>query len=47
MNDAIPVPATETPIEKMFRRLMKREMTNEERRYFDLKINPRDRTHSN
>ena len=47
MNDATPVPTTETPIEKMFRRLMKREMTNEERRYFHLKIIPLDRTSSN
>jgi hypothetical protein len=47
MNNLRPVPATETPIEKIFRRLMRREMTNEERRYLHLKIIPRDRTHSN
>ena len=47
MNDPRPDPGIETPIEKMFRRLMRREMTNEERRYFHLKIIPRDRTHSN
>ena len=47
MNDPPPDPAVETPIEKMFRRLMRREMTNEERRYLHLKIIPHDRTHSN
>ena len=46
MNDSGP-PGVETPIEKMFRRLMRREMTNEERRYFHLKIIACDRTHSN
>jgi hypothetical protein len=47
MNDPHPDPALKTPIEKLFRRLMRREMTNEERRYFHLKIIPGDRTHSN
>jgi hypothetical protein len=47
MADPQPDPAVETPIEKIFRRVVKREMTNEERRFFHLKIIPRDRTHSN
>jgi hypothetical protein len=47
MNDPRSGPPAETPIEKIFRRLMKREMTNEKRRYFHLKIIPRDRTHFN
>ena len=33
--------ALETPIERIFRKLMRREMTKEERRNFHLKVEPR------
>jgi hypothetical protein len=33
-------PAFETPIERIFRKIMRRQMTKEERRWFRLKRNP-------
>ena len=39
-------PAIKTPIERIFRSIMRRPMTRAERRYFRLKAAPRLRVHS-
>jgi hypothetical protein len=39
-------PAIETPIERLFRRIVRRRMTKAERRYFHIKAAPRIRVHS-
>ena len=41
-----PRPAFETPIEIMFRRIVKRPMTKEERKWFHLRTVPRTRVRS-